>query len=50
MAQKVQTKTGMSAAEGAAWWTGIFFTFGLLYPAYRLRKHSADRTTTTVVS
>ena len=46
----IQSTSGMSVAEGAAWWVAIFFTFGLAYPFYRARKHKANRTTVTTVS
>ena len=50
MAEKIKSKHGMSVAEGLVHWTLIFCTCGLWYPVYRARKHSVDRTTTTVIS
>lgn len=50
VAKKVESTSGMSVAEGAAWWLAIFCTCGLAYPFYRARKHKADRTTTTVIT
>ena len=43
-----KTKHGMSVAEGALWWLLLIpMSAGLLYPFYRARKHSLDRTYTT---
>ena len=49
MARKVTSKSGMSVTEGSFHWVMIVFTCGLWYPVYRLRKHAADRTTTTTI-
>lgn len=49
MADKIKSKHGMSVAEGAVHALLIFITCGLWYPVYRARKHSVDRTTTTVL-
>ena len=50
MAKKIESTSGMSVTEGAIWWFAIICTCGLAYPAYRARKHKADRTTTTIVT
>ena len=45
--QVIKSKHGMSAIEGMCWAFAIICSCGLAYPAYRARKHSVDRTTTT---
>lgn len=50
MSSTIKSKTGMSVAEGAVHWFLIFVTCGFWYPAYRARKHAANRTTTTRVA
>lgn len=45
-----KTKHGMSAIEGSIHWFLIIGTCGMWYPVYRLRKHSVDRTFTTIAS
>jgi len=47
MTTKIKSRHGMSVAEGTFWAFAIICTCGLAYPAYRARKHSLDRTTTT---
>ena len=48
--QKIVSKHGMSVLEGAFHGLMIMCTCGFWYPVYRARKHSVDRTTTTVLS
>jgi len=44
---KIKSKHGMSVIEGCCWAFAVVCSVGILYPAYRARKHSLDRTTTT---
>lgn len=50
MAQVIVTKRGMGAVEGGFHVFMCVMTCGLWYPVYRLRKHQADRTSTTTLS
>lgn len=47
MTKIAKSKSGMSVIEGWCWAFAVTCSVGMLYPAYRARKHSLDRTTTT---
>lgn len=49
VAQKIKSKTGLSNTETLVWWTLVIGSCGILYPAYRARKHAAERKTVTVI-
>lgn len=50
MAREIVSTTGMSVAEGTFWFCAVLCSCGILYPAYRARKHKLDRTTRTKVT
>lgn len=49
MAKKIVTKSGLSNTERYCWYLLVIGTVGFAYPAYKARKHAAERKSVTTV-